>query len=90
MACSDVFDEGYLHRKGFTSARNIDAMELSQMPEFRAEALGDYRQHRLVILICLKHKGGRSNHSLTNSQKRNGIPKQRSAQGRKFGLRRRS
>ena len=89
MAFTDVFDEDILYRKGFTSARNIDAMELGQMLKFRAEALGDYRQHCLVILIYFKHKGG-SDHSLTNSQKRNGIPKQRSAQGRKFGLRRRS
>ena len=69
MACTDVFDEDILYRKGFTSARNIDAMELGQMLRFKAKAFGDYCQHCLVILIYFKHKGG-SNHSLTNSQKK--------------------
>ena len=58
MACTDVFDEDVLNRKGFTSARNIDAMELSQMLEFRDEAPGDYRRHCLVVIIYLKHKSG--------------------------------
>ena len=58
VACTDVFDEDVLNRKGFTSARNIDAMELSQMLEFRDEAPGDYRRHCLVVIIYLKHKSG--------------------------------
>ena len=89
MACTDVLDEDILHRKGFTSACDIDAMEFGQMLEFRAEALGNYCQHCLVILIDLKHKSGR-NQFLANSQKRNSIPKQRSAQSDKFSLRCRS
>ena len=56
MACTDVLDEDVLHREGFASARYVDAVEFGQMFEFRAVALGDYRQHCLVILIDLKHK----------------------------------
>ena len=55
MACTDVLDEDVLHREGFASARYVDAVEFGQMFEFRAVALGDYRQHCLVILIGLKH-----------------------------------
>ena len=54
MACTDVLDEDVLHREGFASARYVDAMEFGQMFEFRAVALGAYRQQCLVILISTR------------------------------------